>query len=38
LQKQCTDGDRRACDEATRVNAEMRALMPQIPVEPDPER
>jgi hypothetical protein len=36
LQKQCTDGDRRACDEATTVLAEMRLLMPQVPVEPDP--
>lgn len=36
LQKQCTDGDRRACDEATTVNAEMRAMMPQVPAEPGP--
>lgn len=35
LQKQCTDGDRRACDAAVTVNAEMRALMPQVPAEPD---
>jgi len=35
LQKQCTDGNRRACDDAVTVNAEMRALMPSIPVEPD---
>lgn len=38
LQKQCTDGDRRACDDATTVHAEIRLLMPQVPVEPDPER
>ena len=36
LQKDCVEGDRRACDEATTVNAEMRALMPQVPAEPDP--
>ena len=35
LQRKCTEGDRRACDEATTVNAEMRLLMPQVPVEPD---
>ncbi len=35
LQKQCIDGNRRACDEAARVNAEMRTLMPSIPVEPE---
>jgi hypothetical protein len=35
LQKKCTDGDRRACDDAVTVNAEMRALMPQVPYEPD---
>ncbi|MGX7951219.1 hypothetical protein ACWPM1_01525 [Tsuneonella sp. HG249] len=34
LQKQCIDGDRRACDEASSVNAEMHALMPSVPVEP----
>ena len=36
LQKDCVDGDRRACDRATTVNAEMRALMPQIPLEAEP--
>ncbi len=35
LQKQCVDGDRRACDRATTVNAERRALMPSVPVEPE---
>lgn len=35
LQKKCIDGDRRACDDATTVHAEMRLLMPQIPVEPE---
>ena len=34
LQKKCVDGDRRACDEATTVLAEMRLLMPQVPVVP----
>lgn len=33
LQKDCVEGNRRACDDATTVNAEMRALMPSIPVE-----
>lgn len=37
LQKQCTDGDRRACDEAAAVHGEMRLLMPQVPAEPEPE-
>lgn len=35
LQKACVDGDRQACDQAATVNAEMRTLMPGIPVEPD---
>ncbi|MFA9201580.1 MAG: hypothetical protein ACEQR8_10440 [Cypionkella sp.] len=35
LQKQCIDGNRQACDEAASVNAEMRVLLPGIPVEPD---
>ena len=26
----------RACDRATTVNAEMRALMPQVPLEAEP--
>lgn len=34
LQQQCMEGDRRACEQAAGVNAEMRALMPAIPVEP----
>ena len=38
LQKQCVNGDRRACDKATTVNAEMRALMPAIPLEPERQR
>ena len=34
LEKRCIDGDRRACDEAASVNAEMQTLMQTIPVEP----
>lgn len=37
LENQCLRGDRRACDEAARVNAEMQALMPQVPYEPEPQ-
>ena len=35
LEKQCLEGVRRACDEAAQVNAEIQALLPSIPVEPD---
>ena len=34
LENQCLRGNRDACDEAAAVNAEMQALMPQIPYEP----
>ena len=37
LEKRCLQGVRRACDEAASVNAEMRALLPQVPVEPSAE-
>lgn len=33
LEKKCLEGVRRACDEAARVNAEIRALTPQVPYE-----
>jgi hypothetical protein len=32
-EKRCLAGDRRACDEVSRINAEMRILMPQVPLE-----
>lgn len=35
LEKKCLEGVRRACDDASKVNAEIRALMPQIPYEAD---
>lgn len=38
LERQCLEGDRRSCDEAASVNAEIRALMPQVPYESDPQR
>ncbi|ANY18995.1 hypothetical protein A6F68_00460 [Tsuneonella dongtanensis] len=38
LQKKCLEGVRRACDDAAAVNAEMRALMPQVPYEPEEPR
>ena len=31
----CTDGSRRACDEARRTYAEMQQIIPTIPVEPE---
>lgn len=33
LEKKCLEGVRRACDEAAGVNAEIRALTPQVPYE-----
>ena len=30
----CSDGDRRACDQARLTYAEMQVLLPSIPVEP----
>ncbi len=35
LEKQCIEGIRRACDEAAGVTAEMRAMMSQVPYEPE---
>jgi hypothetical protein len=34
-EKRCLAGERRACDEVSRINAEMRILMPQVPLEPE---
>lgn len=31
----CADGDDAACDRAQAIRAEMKALMPGVPVEPD---
>jgi hypothetical protein len=31
----CSDGDRRACDQARLTYAEMQVLLPSIPVEPE---
>lgn len=31
----CTDGDRRACEQARTTYAEMQVLLPSIPVEPN---
>lgn len=33
--KECTDGNRRACDEARGTYAEMQQIIPTIPVEPE---
>lgn len=33
LEKKCLEGVRRACDQAAAVNAEIRALTPQVPYE-----
>lgn len=38
LEKQmdrCADGDDAACDKAQAIRAEMKAVMPGVPVEPD---
>src|SRR6476620_2762948 len=34
-EKACLSGERRACDRASAISAEMHALMPQVPLEPD---
>ena len=34
-QKACFDGDRRACQRLSAINAEIRILTPQVPYEPD---
>lgn len=33
--ERCGDGDDEACEEAQTIKAEMKALMPGVPVEPD---
>jgi hypothetical protein len=33
--ERCGDGDDEACDKAQTIKAEMKALMPGVPVEPD---
>jgi hypothetical protein len=33
--ERCADGDDEACDEAQAIRAEMKALMPGIPVDPE---
>lgn len=38
LEKQCIEGDRRACNQAAQVNAQIQAMLPQIPVEPEEQR
>ncbi len=38
LEKKCLEGDRRACDEAAQANAEIQALLPQVPLEPETRR
>ena len=38
-EKECLSGDRRACDRASQISAEMHVLMPQVPLEvEEPER
>ena len=32
-EKSCLSGDRRACDRLSEINAEIRILLPQVPVE-----
>ena len=34
LQQQCIDGNRRACDDAASIHAEIQAMLPQVPYEP----
>lgn len=33
--ERCGDGDDEACEKAQTIKAEMKALMPSVPVEPD---
>ena len=33
--KACLNGDRRACDRSSALNAEIQLLLPQVPVEPE---
>lgn len=33
--KRCADGNDKACEEARAIRAEMKTLIPSIPVEPD---
>jgi hypothetical protein len=35
LSKDCEDGDRRACEEAREVYAEMQEIIPTVPYEPE---
>jgi hypothetical protein len=35
LEKRCTRGDKNACAELETVNAEIQAILPTIPYEPD---
>ena len=37
-EKACLSGDRRGCDRLAAINAEIHILLPQVPVEPTPER
>ncbi|WP_209349092.1 hypothetical protein [Pontixanthobacter sp. CEM42] len=34
-QQKCADGDRRGCEKAQKIYAEMQVLMPSVPVEPE---
>ena len=34
-EKACLKGDRQACDRVSSINAEMRMLLPGVPVEPE---
>ena len=34
--RECSDGDRRACDRARKTYAEIQVLLPSVPVEPEP--
>ena len=35
LERKCTEGDKHACTELETVNAEIQAILPTIPYEPD---
>lgn len=35
LERQCTEGDKNACAELETVNAEIAAILPTIPYDPD---
>ena len=38
LQQQRIDGNRRACDDAASIHAEIQAMLPQVPLEAEPNR